>query len=66
MLLGAEMAGRDGAALRINVVASGLAAHLTVADLQQLDLVYAPPFAPTWDPVLVAANQLAKEVEGRK
>ena len=27
-----------------------------------LDLVYAPPFAPVWDPVLVAANQLAKEV----
>ena len=35
---------------------------MTVADLQNLDLVYAPPFAPVWDPILVAANQLIKKV----
>jgi hypothetical protein len=35
---------------------------MTVADLQSLDLVYAPPFASVWDPVLVAANQLIKKV----
>jgi hypothetical protein len=35
---------------------------MTVADLQNLDLVYAPPFAPVWDPLLVAANQLVKKV----
>lgn len=62
LLLGGELAGREGAALRVDILAAALAAHMTVADLQALDLVYAPPFAPVWDPVLVAANQLAKEV----
>jgi NADPH-dependent 2,4-dienoyl-CoA reductase/sulfur reductase-like enzyme len=63
LLLGAEIVGKDGAALRINPVATALASHLTVADLQQLDMVYAPPFASVWDPLLVAANQLSKKVE---
>lgn len=61
VLLGAELAGREGAALRANVIAAALASHMTVTDLQGLDLVYAPPFAPVWDPVLVAANQLVKK-----
>ena len=64
LLLGAELAGRDGAALRVDPVAAALAAHMTVADLQNLDLAYAPPFAPVWDPILVAANQLIKKVDG--
>jgi NADPH-dependent 2,4-dienoyl-CoA reductase/sulfur reductase-like enzyme len=62
LLLGAEITGSEGAALRINTVATALAAHLSVADLQGLDLAYAPPFAPVWDPLLVAANQLIKKV----
>jgi NADPH-dependent 2,4-dienoyl-CoA reductase/sulfur reductase-like enzyme len=65
LLLGSEIVGREGAALRINTVAAALAAHMTVADLQSFDLVYAPPFAPVWDPVLVAANQLIKKVGGK-
>jgi len=64
LLLGGEIVGREGAALRINTLAAALAAHMTVADLQSLDLVYAPPFAPVWDPLLVAANQLIKKVTG--
>jgi NADPH-dependent 2,4-dienoyl-CoA reductase/sulfur reductase-like enzyme len=62
LLLGGELVGREGAALRSNTLATALAAHMTVADLQSLDLVYAPPFASVWDPVLVAANQLIKKV----
>ncbi len=63
ILLGAEITGPAGAgALRVNVIAAALAAHHTVADLQGYDLVYAPPFAPVWDPLLVAANQLSKKV----
>jgi NADPH-dependent 2,4-dienoyl-CoA reductase/sulfur reductase-like enzyme len=62
LLLGAEMTGNEGAALRVNTVATALAAHLSMADLQGLDLAYAPPFAPVWDPLLVAANQLIKKV----
>jgi len=62
LLLGGEIVGKDGAVLRINTLAAALAAHLNVADLQGMDLVYAPPFAPVWDPLLVAANQLIKKI----
>ena len=62
LLLGGELVGTEGAALRSNTLAAALAAHMTVADVQNLDLVYAPPFASVWDPVLVAANQLIKKV----
>lgn len=62
VLLGGEIAGRDGAALRVNVIAAALAKQATVEELQNVDMVYAPPFAPVWDPVLVAANQLIKKV----
>lgn len=62
VVLGGELVGRDGAALRTHALAACLAFHARVDDLQNLDLVYAPPFAPVWDPVLVAANQLAKKI----
>lgn len=62
LVLGGELVGQEGAALRTNVLATALASHLTVSDLQELDLVYAPPFASVWDPILVAANQLIKRV----
>lgn len=59
-LLGGQIAGRRGVAKRIDVLATALHHRLTVADLQRLDLSYAPPFAPVWDPILVAANVAAK------
>jgi NADPH-dependent 2,4-dienoyl-CoA reductase/sulfur reductase-like enzyme len=62
VLLGGEIVGREGAALRANILATALASHMTVADVQGLDLLYSPPFAPVWDPVLIAANQLIKKV----
>jgi hypothetical protein len=33
---------------------------MTIDDLENLDLAYAPPYAPVWDPLLVAAQQLHK------
>jgi len=54
-LLGGQLAGREGAAKRIDVLATALHAGFTVADLAGLDLSYAPPFAPVYDPVLAAA-----------
>jgi hypothetical protein len=47
-------------AKRIDVFATALHHGLTIEDLQRLDLSYAPPFAPVWDPILVAANVAAK------
>lgn len=61
-LLGAEMAGKDGVAKRIDVLAAALYNQMTVHALAQLDLSYAPPFAPVWDPVLVAANAGIKKL----
>lgn len=55
-LLGAQLVGREGAAKRIDVVAAALYAGFTVGDLASLDLSYAPPFAPVYDPVLLAAG----------
>jgi NADPH-dependent 2,4-dienoyl-CoA reductase/sulfur reductase-like enzyme len=55
-VLGAQMVGREGVSKRIDVVAAALHAGWTTYDLAELDLSYAPPFAPVWDPVLVAAN----------
>jgi NADPH-dependent 2,4-dienoyl-CoA reductase/sulfur reductase-like enzyme len=59
-LLGAQIAGPVLEAKRIDVFAMALHHGLTIEDLQRLDLSYAPPFAPVWDPILVAANVAAK------
>jgi NADPH-dependent 2,4-dienoyl-CoA reductase/sulfur reductase-like enzyme len=61
-LLGAQATGTDGVAHRINAVAVALHAKMPVADFIQTDLAYAPPFSPTWDPMLTAAIQLQKKL----
>jgi NADPH-dependent 2,4-dienoyl-CoA reductase/sulfur reductase-like enzyme len=61
-LLGAQMVGREGVAHRINAVAVALHNHMTVKAFSQTDLAYAPPFGPTWDPLLTTANQLLKKL----
>jgi NADPH-dependent 2,4-dienoyl-CoA reductase/sulfur reductase-like enzyme len=61
-LLGGQITGGTGAAKRIDVVATALSAGLTVQAMVDLDLAYAPPFSPVWDPVQVAARQLEKLV----
>jgi NADPH-dependent 2,4-dienoyl-CoA reductase/sulfur reductase-like enzyme len=61
-LLGGQVVGRFGVAKRVDVLATALHHRLTVPDLQRLDLSYAPPFAPVWDPILVAANVAVKKL----
>jgi CoA-dependent NAD(P)H sulfur oxidoreductase len=61
-LLGAQMAGPEGVAKRIDVFATALEARMTVEQISQLDLSYAPPFAPVWDPVLIAAQAMLREL----
>jgi NADPH-dependent 2,4-dienoyl-CoA reductase/sulfur reductase-like enzyme len=56
-LLGAQIVGQEGAAKRIDVFATALWSEMTVADLLNVDLSYAPPFSPVWDPVLIAARK---------
>lgn len=53
-LLGAQVIGRDGVDKRIDVLAAALRNGLTVHDLAELELAYAPPFGSAKDPVNVA------------
>lgn len=61
-LLGAQMAGAQGVAKRIDVLATALHARMTVEQVSELDLSYAPPFSSVWDPVLVAAQEMLREL----
>jgi NADPH-dependent 2,4-dienoyl-CoA reductase/sulfur reductase-like enzyme len=61
-LLGVQMVGSDGVAHRLHAPAVALHGHMTVEQFSQMDLAYAPPFGPTWDPMLTAANQLLKKL----
>jgi len=61
-LLGVQMVGKEGVAHRINAPAVALHGHMTVEQFGQSDLAYAPPFSPTWDPLLTTANQLIKKL----
>ncbi|MFF5444143.1 FAD-dependent oxidoreductase [Streptomyces sp. NPDC012888] len=56
-LLGVQIVGGAGSAKRVDVAAVALTAGMTVDQLVALDLGYAPPFSPVWDPVLVAARK---------
>jgi NADPH-dependent 2,4-dienoyl-CoA reductase/sulfur reductase-like enzyme len=56
-LLGAQMVGREGVAHRIDVYAAALHANLKVDEIERFDLAYAPPYAPTIDPILRAAHK---------
>lgn len=62
-LLGVQLVGREGAAKRIDIAAVALTARMTVEQMIALDLGYAPPFSPVWDPILVAARKAALAVE---
>jgi len=61
-LLGGQIVGAPGSAKRIDVIATALHAGMTVEDLIDLDLGYAPPFSSAWDPIHIAARQTAKLV----
>lgn len=61
-LLGMQIVGREGAAKRVDIAAVALTAGMTVEQMTALDLGYAPPFSPVWDPVLVAARKAAAKV----
>ena len=66
-LLGAQAVGRDGVDKRIDVLATALKGGMTVHDLAELELAYAPPFGSAKDPVnmagMAAQNVLAGDVQ---
>lgn len=58
-LLGGQIVGGTGSGKRIDTLAVAVWNEMTVDAFSQLDLAYAPPFAPVWDPVLLAAGKAA-------
>jgi NADPH-dependent 2,4-dienoyl-CoA reductase/sulfur reductase-like enzyme len=62
-LLGAQLVGRQGAAKRIDALAICIWNGMHVDEVLSLDLSYAPPFSPVWDPVLIAARKAFEAVE---
>lgn len=61
-LLGGQIVGEDVVAKRLDVLATAIYMQMTVFQLAELDLSYAPPYSPVWDPILVAANLAVKKV----
>ena len=53
-ILGAQIVGRDGADKRCDVIATAIRANMTVFDLTELELSYAPPYSSAKDPVNMA------------
>lgn len=64
-LLGAQAVGREGVDKRIDVLATALQAGLTVHDLVDLELAYAPPFSSAKDPVNLAGMVAQNALRGR-
>ena len=61
-LLGGAMVGPEGAAHKIDTVVAALHAGLTASQVYDMDLAYAPPFGPSWSPLLIAASKLRKQL----
>ena len=61
-LLGGVVTGEQGVDGRINVIATALQNRMLVDEFERLDLAYAPPFSTVWDPLLIAAQQLARQL----
>jgi len=59
LLLGAQIVAGAGGAKRIDTAATALWHRMTVEEMISLDLAYAPPLSPLWDPVVVAARRTA-------
>ncbi len=60
-LIGGQVAGTDGAAWRLNTLATAIYGGFTVEDLFYDDLGYTPPFGPVWDPLVIAGSVSMRE-----
>ena len=62
LLLGGQAIGAGDADKRINALTGALIGRLTVEEFTKNDLTYAPPFSPTIDPLLNAAQLLLEKI----
>jgi NADPH-dependent 2,4-dienoyl-CoA reductase/sulfur reductase-like enzyme/rhodanese-related sulfurtransferase len=63
-VLGVQITGPGRVDKRLDVAATALWGHLTVDDLANTDLAYAPPFSSALDPITHAANALRNKMDG--
>lgn len=61
-VLGGQIVGGSGSGKRIDTIAVAATAKMTVHDMVDLDLAYAPPFSDVWDPVQIAARALSSKL----
>ena len=59
-ILGAQMLGYNKSVLRINALAVAISNKMTLSEIVNLDLVYAPPFSRTSDIIHIAASKIKK------
>ena len=64
-IVGAQIVGYEGVDKRIDVIATAVYAGLSVEDLAQLDLAYAPPYSSAKDPVNYAGFVACNVMSGR-
>ncbi len=63
-ILGAQIVGKEGVDKRIDVLACAMHGGMTVYDLEELDLAYAPPYSSAKDPVNIAGYAAANILKG--
>ncbi len=56
IILGGETLGKNGAGLRIDVIAMAIRAKMTTQELGMMDFCYSPPISKTWDALNVVGN----------
>ena len=63
-VLGAQIVGKEGVDKRIDVLATAMKGNMTVFDLEELELAYAPPYSSAKDPVNIAGFVAANILKG--
>jgi NADPH-dependent 2,4-dienoyl-CoA reductase/sulfur reductase-like enzyme/rhodanese-related sulfurtransferase len=63
-LLGGEAFGKEGVEKRVDVLATALFGKMTLDDLSELDLAYAPPYSSANDPIQMAAFAAQNDLSG--
>jgi len=63
-ILGAQIIGMEGVDKRIDVLATAIRGSMTVFDLEELELAYAPPYSSAKDPVNIAGFTASNLLKG--
>jgi len=65
-IMGAQIVGGEDVAQRANIVALAMMQGITVEQLTKLETCYAPPIAPVWDPIILAAESVVRRLKAAR